>query len=285
MNQEPSHADPAVPEPSAPASRTFRLGYVPGVTPAKWVGVWRDRLPQVRLELVPLPVLDAARALRADHVDAALMRLPVNTDDLNVIRLYDEVPVVLVPTDHVVSAVDAVAADDLAGETVLHPLDDLLQWEQRPGEPARERPATTADAVELVAANVGLLVVPQSLARLHHRKDVVHRPVTDGPASTVGLAWHVDRTTDLVEEFVGIVRGRTANSSRGRGAAPVEGGGAPGTAGRDEPKVSKATAAKRAAARTAADRKAAAARKAAAKGGARATGRKPGKPGGKRGQR
>ncbi|NCL78143.1 hypothetical protein AIIKEEIJ_05641 [Rhodococcus sp. YH1] len=28
--------------------------------------------------------------------------------------------------------------------------------------------------------------------------------------------WLSERTTDLVEEFVGIVRGRTANSSRGR---------------------------------------------------------------------
>jgi hypothetical protein len=56
-----------------------------------------------------------------------------------------------------------------------------------------------------------------SLARLHHRKDVVHRPFDGGPTAPVGLVWPIDRTTDLVEEMIGIVRGRTVNSSRGRG--------------------------------------------------------------------
>ena len=41
-----------------------------------------------------------------------------------------------------------------------------------------------------------------------------HRVLADGPVSTVALAWPRDRTTPDVETFVGIVRGRTANSSR-----------------------------------------------------------------------
>ncbi|MCL2731388.1 MAG: LysR family transcriptional regulator, partial [Actinomycetia bacterium] len=69
---------------------------------------------------------------------------------------------------------------------------------------------------ELVAAGVGLLVVPQSLARLHHRRDLTYRPVVDAPQSGVALSWPEDATTDLVEEFIGIVRGRTVNSWRGR---------------------------------------------------------------------
>ena len=35
-----------------------------------------------------------------------------------------------------------------------------------------------------------------------------------GPTSTVALAWRREHTTPDVETFVGIVRGRTANSSR-----------------------------------------------------------------------
>jgi len=114
-----------------------------------------------------------------------------------------------------------VAAEDLADEIVLHPLDETLEWERRPGLPAKERPATTADAIELVAAGVGLLVVPQSLARLHHRKDLTYRPVSDAPASRVALSWPQEETTDLVEDFIGIVRGRTVNSTRGRSQAPA----------------------------------------------------------------
>ena len=74
--------------------------------------------------------------------------------------------------------------------------------------------APTAEAIELVAAGIGLLVVPQSLARLHHRKDLAYRPVTDAPRSSVALTWPEADTTELMEEFIGIVRGRTVNSSR-----------------------------------------------------------------------
>lgn len=159
---------------------------------------------------------EAFDVLRGGGADAGFVRLPVDRTDLSAIPLYTETTVVVVPKDHVVAAVDAVSAEDLADDIVLHPLDDTLDWERPPGRPANERPATTADAVELVAAGVGLLVVPQSLARLHHRKDLTYRPVTDAPESRVALSWPQDATTDLVEDFIGIVRGRTVNSSRGR---------------------------------------------------------------------
>ncbi len=84
------------------------------------------------------------------------------------------------------------------------------------------RPATTADAVELVAAGIGVLLVPQSLARLHHRRDLTYRTVTDVPSSTIALVWPAGTTSELVEELIGIVRGRTANSSRGRGAPAAQ---------------------------------------------------------------
>jgi hypothetical protein len=190
------------------------------VTPGKWVATWRERLPDVPLELVPVTTLDRGDVLRARGADAGLLRLPVDRTGLSVIALYTEVPVVIVATDHAITAFDDVRVADLADEIVLNPLDDLLGWAALPGRPAAERPATTADAIELVAAGVGVLVVPQSLARLHHRRDLAYRPVTDGPGSSVALAWLEDRTTDLVEEFIGIVRGRTVRSSRGR-AAPA----------------------------------------------------------------
>lgn len=205
------------------ASPTFRLGYVPGVNPGKWVRIWNERLPDVPLTLTVIPAADAADTLRAGEADAGFVRLPVDRTDLSAIPLYTETTVVLVPKDHLVAAVDEVSAADLADDIVLHPLDDTLDWDgPLPGEPAKERPATTADAVELVAAGVGLLVLPQSLARLHHRKDLTYRPVSDVPESRVALSWPEERTTDLVEEFIGIVRGRTVNSSRGRRATPAQ---------------------------------------------------------------
>ncbi|WP_331770542.1 LysR family substrate-binding domain-containing protein (plasmid) [Embleya sp. NBC_00888] len=200
----------------------FRLAYVPGVTPTKWVRVWNERLPEVPLTLIPVSAADAADVLRAGDADAGLVRLPIDRTELSAIPLYTETTVVVVPKDHDVAGADEVVAEDLADAVVLHPLDDTLEWERRPGVAAKERPATTADAVELVAAGVGLLVVPQSLARLHHRKDLTYRPVSDAPESRVALSWPEAHTTDLVEEFIGIVRGRTVNSSRGRAPTPAQ---------------------------------------------------------------
>ncbi|WP_023590081.1 LysR family transcriptional regulator substrate-binding protein [Streptomyces thermolilacinus] len=198
------------------APSSFRLAYVPGATPAKWVRIWQERLPDVPLDLVAVSAAEAEDALRRGDADAGLVRLPVDRPYFSAIPLYTETTVVVVPKDHVIAAVDEVTAADLADEVVFHPLDDTLAWENPPGRPGFERPATTADAIELVAANVGLLIVPQSLARLHHRRDLTYRTVTDVPQSQVALAWPEERTTDRVEDFIGIVRGRTVNSTRGR---------------------------------------------------------------------
>ncbi|MEV0197518.1 LysR family substrate-binding domain-containing protein [Nonomuraea sp. NPDC050691] len=199
--------------------KVFRLAYVPGVTPAKWVNVWTERMPDVPLTLVAVSAAEVAGLLRDGGADAGFVRLPVDRDGLSVIPLYVETTVVLVPKDHAVAAVDEVATTDLTDDEVFQPLDDTLEWTVRPGQPAFTRPDTTEDAVKLVASGAGLLLVPQSLARLHHRKDLTYRPVSDAPQSQIALAWPTDATTDLVEDFIGIVRGRTVNSSRGRAPA------------------------------------------------------------------
>lgn len=200
-------------------ARPFRLGVVPGTTPGRWVGTWRER-SDTPLELVHVEVADQLRTVREGEVDAGLLRLEDRPEDLSAIRLYTETTVVVVPTDHLVTAADEVTASDLAEQTLLVPADDVLHLPHpSPPQPPRGTtamppPASTAEAVELVAAGVGVLVVPQSLARLHHRRDLTYRPVTDAPTSSVSLVWPADRTTPQVELFIGIVRGRTANSSR-----------------------------------------------------------------------
>nr|WP_202511245.1 LysR family transcriptional regulator substrate-binding protein [Streptomyces sp. SID5643] len=191
--------------------------------PDKWVRIWNERQPGVPLTLTQVPAGAVAERLLGGDADAGLVRTPVDRSVFSAIPLYTEQTVVVVPKDHLVTAVDEVDPEDLSDDIVLHPLDDVLDWGSLPGRPALERPATTADAVELVAAGIGVLVVPLSLARLHHRKDLTHRPLTEAPESSVALAWPEDAKTDLVEDFIGIVRGRTVNSTRGRQQPPARG--------------------------------------------------------------
>ncbi len=195
---------------------TFVLGTIPGATPGGWVDAWRERMPQTPLELRPIDVAAQRTELLDGGLDAALVRLPIDVDGLGVIRLYDEVSVVVCSADSHLMAADELQLDDLAGELMIVPNDDVLGLHV-PGalEPTFAPPEDTAQAIATVAAGVGVVIVPMSLARLHRRKDASYRPLRDGPTSTVALAWPTERTTPAVEAFIGIVRGRTPNSSRG----------------------------------------------------------------------
>ena len=178
-------------------------------------------MPHVPLELREISVATQRTALA--EVDAALVRLPVeNADDLHVIPLYDELPVVVMSTESALTAADdEVTLADLSGEVVIVPDDDVLAVRiPDAATPACAPPADTAEAIATVAAGVGVVIVPMSLARAHQRRDVEYRVLRDGPTSTVALAWPRDATTDDVETFIGIVRGRTARSSRGERATP-----------------------------------------------------------------
>lgn len=215
--QNPTRKKPAPQKPMpAPAEepRTLRLGLVPGTTPGKWVDAWKQRMPHVELELVPISFADQRE--RLDDLDLALVRLPLeHTQDLHVIPLYDEIPVVVAAKDSHLMAADELVADDLVDQVLITPGDDVLGALDLPTTaPNFPTIPTTEQAVETVASGVGVLVVPMSLARLHRRKDADYRPLLGGRTSTVALAWPIEATTPDVEAFVGIVRGRTANSSR-----------------------------------------------------------------------
>lgn len=193
---------------------SLTLGYVPGGTPAKWARIWAQRRPGIRLELHSVAAADAADQVRAGAVDVALLRLPTDTSGLATIPLYDESTVAVVPADHLLTAVDELTAADLVDEPTLLPLDDVVVWADAPGVPVDHRPETTEGAIELVAAGMGALIAPQSLARLYHRKDLTYRPIVDAPTCPVALAIPEGPQSELVEEFIGIVRGRKPGSSR-----------------------------------------------------------------------
>lgn len=203
------------------AQFSLTLGFVPGATPAKWSRTWAERHPDTTLTLRAVTAADAAAEVRAGTVDVALLRLPADTSALAVIQLYEEIIVAVMPVDHLLSAADEISAADLDGEPILLPLDDVVTWADAPGTPTDHRPETTRAAVELVAAGMGVLIVPQSLARLYHRRDLTYRPITDGPTCPVALAFREGSQSALIEEFTGIVRGRTPGSSRGQSQQPA----------------------------------------------------------------
>ncbi|SDT42168.1 LysR substrate binding domain-containing protein [Friedmanniella luteola] len=174
---------------------TLRVGHVPGVTVSKWRRIWAERFPRLGLDVVAVDEADQHAALTGEVVDLCFVRLPLEDPGLHLIPLWTEQRVVVAPKDHPVAVFDAVTLADLADEDVL---------EGFAGD----------EALDLVAGGAGVVYLPQAVARAASRKDLVHRPVTDAAPTQIGLAWLRENPHEMIEEFVGIVRGRTANSSR-----------------------------------------------------------------------
>lgn len=158
-------------------------------------------------------------------------REPASTDGekYHSIRLYEELPVVILPVDHVLTVLDEVPVEELAEEFLLQPASDIpayeevsRAWRENAGRIVPEG-LTDKETIELVAAGVGLYIVPMSIARFYHRKDLTYRPVAGLDTYPVHLVWprapkgepRSEELEALLQDFIGIVRGRTATSERG----------------------------------------------------------------------
>lgn len=192
-----------VDEPSSPPARTaFTVGFVVGVSADKWARVWAERLPQLPLILRPTSDEQALEGLGAD-TDMVLARLPLalDPDSHRSIQLWTEMPVVVAPKDHPIAVVDSVTLAELADENLLEGRDD--------------------DTLDLVAAGVGIARMPQSVFRANGRRDVKAKEITDAEPTQIALIWPAGPQDEAIDEFIGIVKGRTAQSSRGTANEPA----------------------------------------------------------------
>lgn len=199
---------------------SFSIAFVAGVTPTKWTRIWNDRRPDVPLTVFRVETADQIAVLHDGRAEVSLVRLPIDDNNLSVITLYNEIPVVVASKDHPTLQAETVLLADLSGEHLLQNPDDVPQWrdladEVRDGTRRALPPMRDLDEVmEQVAAGVGIIIIPHGVARLYGRKDVVSRPVTDVADTQIALAWITRETTEDIEEFIGIVRGRGRASSR-----------------------------------------------------------------------
>ena len=175
---------------------TLRLRYVAGVSPARWLRAWGDRRADLHVEALRVEEPAQLTELVAGEADLAFVRLPVDLTGLHSVQLWEELAVAVLPKEHPLADVEAITVADLEGE------------------PLADAQPDAAMTVELIAAGTGHAIMPHGVARLHHRRDVVAVPVTDAAPTRIALVWRVDRDDADIQEFVAVVRGRTARSSR-----------------------------------------------------------------------
>lgn len=187
--------------------------------------------PAEAVEHAPVPVVEVPENPFAHMSIVRPDREPASTDGekYHSIRLYEELPVVILPVDHVLTVLDEVPVEELAEEFLLQPASDIpayeevsRAWRESAGRIVPEG-LTDKETIELVAAGVGLYIVPMSIARFYHRKDLTYRPVAGLDTYPVHLVWprapkgepRSEELEALLQDFIGIVRGRTATSDRG----------------------------------------------------------------------
>jgi DNA-binding transcriptional LysR family regulator len=186
------------------------------------IRAFRDAFPLVSLTLDESGTTDLVEALRHDTIDAAFVRTAVsNTEGLFVTRLLEEAMLVALPRGHALARVKRpVPLKTLATETFVvyrRPSGPGLYdaifaachaagFSPRVGQEAPRIVST----LNLVAAGLGISLVPESLQRMH-RDGVVYRRLhgTVQPRAPLLLATRRGDPSATVRRFVELVR-RTA---------------------------------------------------------------------------
>lgn len=189
----------------------LRLVFSTGTEPGKWFRRYRDSHPPE--SLVTVDADDAMDVLLAHEADLALTRLPDSRvdDSFHVVQLYEEAPGIAVPKDSVYAEVgEDVTQEDVAEEIVNYRIAQ---------DGSVDVPALRT-ALQVVAANVGVAIAPRPLLKVLSKKQVVALGLEDPTVArtVIALVWHRADDGDEIQDFVGVAKGRTRNSSRN--AAP-----------------------------------------------------------------
>ncbi|MTE09851.1 LysR family transcriptional regulator substrate-binding protein [Corynebacterium aurimucosum] len=189
----------------------LRLVFSTGTEPGKWFRRYRDSHPPE--SLVTVDADDAMDVLLAHEADLALTRLPDSRvdDSFHVVQLYEEAPGIAVPKDSVYAEVgEDVTPEDVAEEIVNYRIAQ---------DGSVDVPALRT-ALQVVAANVGVAIAPRPLLKVLSKKQVVALGLEDPTVArtVIALVWRRADDGDEIQDFVGVAKGRTRNSSRN--AAP-----------------------------------------------------------------
>lgn len=177
-----------------------------------------ERRPDVAVRLRELTSTAQVTALQESHIDVGFLRPPVLAEGVTVEVIEREGVVLAVPADHDLARRRRIDLTDLTEESFI-----TLSRSDGPGinvaltgamaaagAPFRivQEVSELATAVGLVAAGVGVCVVPASLSALD-RHDVAYRPLVGAaPAVELALARRTADDAPVVQTFLEVARER-----------------------------------------------------------------------------
>jgi LysR family transcriptional regulator, hca operon transcriptional activator len=180
-----------------PAKRTFALGFLTGQE-MDWLPeamrILRDELPNIEVTVSSQYSPDLAQALMRGKLDLAFLRPESNAADLTFKTVTKEPLVVVMPSDHRLASLDAIAVQAIVGETFISVsntapvlrtvIDDYLKRSGIDITPDHEVD-NLAMAISLVASTRGVALLP-AYAQNFLPWSVTSRPLK-GVAPTIDL--------------------------------------------------------------------------------------------------
>ncbi|NSC23550.1 LysR family transcriptional regulator [Streptomyces albus subsp. chlorinus] len=192
------------------AARPTRItvGYTAGLIVTPVVRNLRHKHPDAEVRTLHLKWDEPRQALLDRRVDAAITRLPLQTDGLDVTVLYDEPRMLLVPVGHRLAGKESVTLDDIEGEPIPRfpdpEWDAYWRIDPRPGgRPAPGGPPveTIEDKLECIAAGQAVAIIPAALHTGGTRPDLTTIPLDGVEPSRVVVATRAADSSRLVAAF------------------------------------------------------------------------------------
>jgi DNA-binding transcriptional LysR family regulator len=202
-------------------SGEIRVGFTesgcfhPAVT--RTVLEFRKTYPGLHLTLEETSSTDLVAMVREGTLDAAFIRPPFQPDPVIAhTALLEEDMIIAIPKAHRLAARKSANLRELSEETFIfyhrriRPglTDAVIAACERSGFHPRlgqEAPQLTS-TLNLVAAGLGVSIVPESLRHLRTNEIAYLRLTGDGPRAAIGLVSRDDRRSAAVENFVSLAR-------------------------------------------------------------------------------
>lgn len=176
----------------------------------KVLSVFRDRFPQIELDILEACTETQVEALRLAKIDVGFLHPPLRTPFLTLLPIYQERMVFALPVSHPLSLQEAIAWSELANETlILHERQDgpvLYDYiihccEQSGFTPKIVHRTTGQTFIGLVTAQLGISLLAPSMQQVKNPGVVFVAIANDAPTLEYACAWRREDVSPVVEAF------------------------------------------------------------------------------------
>lgn len=191
---------------AARAETEFVIGFMPGVPSTAIVRDFTaSTTSRVAVDVAYVPMDEQESFLIDGRVDVCFVRLPLTSELLRSIPLFEEPRVAVLPSSSELASAPSVRLEDLLAMPLIDSPLSLPGW-CGDSLPRRRPLAGVEERLEAVASGAGFSVLPAGIAAYHARDDVTAVVLEDVKPITVAIAYTKHRTMPEIDMFAELAR-------------------------------------------------------------------------------